>query len=64
MFEAGGCTVDPHDISPPFDEQLVLKLEAWVTLGEAVNVLLGSGGRGLALPMDQDLVDASGQPGS
>ena len=44
VFEAGGYTVGPHDISPPLDEQLVLELEAWVTLGEAVNVLPGSGG--------------------
>ena len=54
----------PHNISPPLQEQLVLELEAGVAILKAVKVFPGSRSRWFALPMYQDLTNATGQPGA
>jgi hypothetical protein len=54
----------PHDISPPLDEQLVLKLERWVVLDEVIDVFPVGRGGWLPLPLDEELANVSGKVGA
>ena len=48
--------------SLPPEKQLILELERQMLLDEGVDVLPGRRGRRLALPLDEDLLDAARQP--
>jgi hypothetical protein len=48
-------------LPPPLDEQLVLELEAGVTVDETVRVFPSGRCSGLTLPMNQERADSSGE---
>jgi hypothetical protein len=58
---APGIRAPDHDISPPVQDQLVLKLEVWVLGAKRPDVLPGRGSCRLSLPLYQNLVHAAGQ---